>query len=183
MRKSRFSQTESVYAVKQVEMGVPIKEVAHKMLAIDSGHVCQDLYLACGAIGAGTCAVGAYSQDKMDAVLGVEGEDESRISVAPAGKVAQYTASHRHGCKRREQFLAGPASSVGINWSNPGTAYSRPRLQSMDCPRARRPPELEMRPQKSESLQQGPDQPSRTRACFLLQEASMLCPTGVCGVS
>jgi len=30
MRQSRFSQTEIVYAVKQVEMGVPIKEVARK---------------------------------------------------------------------------------------------------------------------------------------------------------
>ena len=30
MRKSRFSQTEIVYAVKQVEMGVPIKEIARK---------------------------------------------------------------------------------------------------------------------------------------------------------
>ncbi|MFC2105819.1 SagB/ThcOx family dehydrogenase [Candidatus Bipolaricaulota bacterium] len=61
--------------------------VAHKMIAIDSGHVCQNLYLACGAIGAGTCAVGAYSQDKMDAVLGVDGEEEFTIYVAPVGKV------------------------------------------------------------------------------------------------
>ena len=30
MRQSRFSQTEIVYAVKQVEMGVPIKEVARE---------------------------------------------------------------------------------------------------------------------------------------------------------
>ena len=30
MRQSRFSQTEIVYAVKQVEMGIPIKEVARK---------------------------------------------------------------------------------------------------------------------------------------------------------
>ena len=30
MRKSRFSDTEIVYAVKQVEAGVPIKELARK---------------------------------------------------------------------------------------------------------------------------------------------------------
>jgi len=62
--------------------------VAHKMIAIDSGHVCQNLYLSCGAIGAGTCAVGAYSQDKMDAVLGVDGDEEFTIYVAPVGRVA-----------------------------------------------------------------------------------------------
>ena len=30
MRQSRFTQTEIVYAVKQVEIGVPIKEVARE---------------------------------------------------------------------------------------------------------------------------------------------------------
>jgi hypothetical protein len=30
MRKSRFSETEIVYAVKQVEMGISVKEIAHK---------------------------------------------------------------------------------------------------------------------------------------------------------
>ena len=30
MRKSRFSETEIVYAVKQVEMGIPVKEIARK---------------------------------------------------------------------------------------------------------------------------------------------------------
>lgn len=62
--------------------------VAHKMIAIDSGHVCQNLYLACTAIGAGTCAVGAYSQDRMDGVVGVDGNEEFTIYVAPVGKVA-----------------------------------------------------------------------------------------------
>jgi SagB-type dehydrogenase family enzyme len=61
--------------------------VAHKMIAMDSGHVCQNLYLACGAIGAGTCAVDAYDQDKMDALVGVDGEDEFVVYVAPVGKV------------------------------------------------------------------------------------------------
>jgi len=39
---------------------------AHKVIAIDAGHVCQNLYLACEAIGAGTCAIGAYDQEKVD---------------------------------------------------------------------------------------------------------------------
>lgn len=61
--------------------------VAHKMIAMDAGHVCQNLYLACGAIGAGTCAVDAYDQDKMDALVGVDGEDEFVVYMAPVGKV------------------------------------------------------------------------------------------------
>jgi SagB-type dehydrogenase family enzyme len=58
-----------------------------KLIAQDSGHVCQSLYLACTAIHVGTCAVGAYSQIKMDALLGVDGVDEFTIYCAPVGKV------------------------------------------------------------------------------------------------
>ena len=57
-----------------------------KLIAQDSGHVCQNLYLACTAIQAGTCAVGAYNQIKMDALLGVDGIDEFTIYCAPVGK-------------------------------------------------------------------------------------------------
>lgn len=60
---------------------------SHKVIAIDVGHVCQNLYLACEAIGAGTCGVAAYHQEKMDALLGVDGEEEFAIYLAPVGKV------------------------------------------------------------------------------------------------
>lgn len=60
---------------------------AHKVIAIDAGHVCQNLYLACEAISAGTCAVAAYDQDAMDRLLRVDGEDEFAIYLAPVGKV------------------------------------------------------------------------------------------------
>lgn len=60
---------------------------SHKVIAMDAGHLCQNLYLACEAIGAGTCAIGAYHQEKMDALLGVDGEDEFTIYLAPVGKL------------------------------------------------------------------------------------------------
>jgi SagB-type dehydrogenase family enzyme len=60
---------------------------AHKAIAMDAGHVCQNLYLACEAIGAGTCAVAAYDQERLDELLGVDGEEEFAIYLAPVGKV------------------------------------------------------------------------------------------------
>ncbi|HBH61359.1 MAG TPA: thioester oxidase [Nitrospiraceae bacterium] len=60
---------------------------AHKVIALDAGHVCQNLYLACEAIGAGTCAIAAYHQEQMDRLLGVDGKDEFTIYLAPAGKI------------------------------------------------------------------------------------------------
>jgi SagB-type dehydrogenase family enzyme len=58
-----------------------------KVIALDAGHVCQNLYLAATAIGAGTCAIGAYNQAAMDAVLGVDGDDEFVIYMATVGKI------------------------------------------------------------------------------------------------
>jgi len=61
--------------------------VAPKMIALDAGHLCQNLYLACEALGAGACAVGAYRQDEMDALLGVDGQEEFVVYAAPVGKI------------------------------------------------------------------------------------------------
>lgn len=60
---------------------------SHKIIAIDAGHMCQNLYLACEALGCGTCAVGAYDQKVLDAAVGLDGEEEFIIYCAPAGKV------------------------------------------------------------------------------------------------
>jgi SagB-type dehydrogenase family enzyme len=59
---------------------------AHKVIALDAGHVCQNLYTACEAIHAGTCAVAAYHQDLMDNLLGVDGNEEFVIYLAPVGR-------------------------------------------------------------------------------------------------
>jgi len=58
-----------------------------KIIAQDSGHLCQNLYLAAESIECGTCAIGAYSQSKMDKLIKVDGVDEFVVYVSPVGKV------------------------------------------------------------------------------------------------
>jgi SagB-type dehydrogenase family enzyme len=58
---------------------------AHRVILMDAGHVCQNLYLACEAIGAGACAVAAYDQAEMDKLIGLDGEEEFAVYVAPVG--------------------------------------------------------------------------------------------------
>jgi SagB-type dehydrogenase family enzyme len=60
---------------------------AHKCMLIDAGHLCQNLYLACTAIGCGTCAVGDYDQEMLDGFLGLNSEDEYAVYLAPVGRV------------------------------------------------------------------------------------------------
>jgi len=59
---------------------------AHKVIAIDAGHVCQNLYLACEAIGAGTCAIAAYDQEALDTLLRIDGKAEFAVYLAPVGR-------------------------------------------------------------------------------------------------
>ena len=59
-----------------------------KDILISVGHICQNLYLACEALGLGTCATVAYQQDALDRLLDVDGVDEIPLYMAPVGAVA-----------------------------------------------------------------------------------------------
>ena len=61
--------------------------LSHKIIALDAGHLCQNLYLASESIGCGTCAIGAYDQEKADALLGVDGVEEFTVYLASVGKL------------------------------------------------------------------------------------------------
>ncbi|MFU8795685.1 MAG: SagB/ThcOx family dehydrogenase [Dehalococcoidia bacterium] len=61
---------------------------AHKVILLDAGHVCQNLYLACEAVNAGACAVAAYDQELIDQLLRVDSEYEFAIYLAAAGKLS-----------------------------------------------------------------------------------------------
>lgn len=60
---------------------------AYKFIAMDAGHLCQNLYLAVEAIHAGTCAIAAYDQQLVDSVINVNGKDEFTVYLAPVGKI------------------------------------------------------------------------------------------------
>ncbi len=63
-------------------------QAAHRVILLDAGHVCQNLYLACQAIDAGTCAIAAYDQEAMDDLLQVDGKDQFTVYLAPVGKIS-----------------------------------------------------------------------------------------------
>jgi SagB-type dehydrogenase family enzyme len=60
---------------------------AHKVIALDVGHVCQNLYLACTALHAGTCAIAAYDQSACDQLLDVDGKEEFTVYISSVGEV------------------------------------------------------------------------------------------------
>lgn len=66
---------------------------AHKFVLIDAGHICQNLYLGCEALGLGICGIGAYDQAQVDRLLGLpkfeEGDPQEELTVymASVGRV------------------------------------------------------------------------------------------------
>lgn len=61
-------------------------ERGYRYLHLDAGHVCQNLYLAAGAIGCGACAIAAFDDEAMNATLGIDGEAQFTIYLATVGK-------------------------------------------------------------------------------------------------
>ena len=64
---------------------------AKKIILQDSGHLSQNLYLACESINCGTCAIGAYNQKLFDKLCQLDGKDEFVVYVAPVGRVTEKT--------------------------------------------------------------------------------------------
>ena len=75
-----------IWTVLPYRMEWRYAEASYKVLALDAGHVGQNLYLACESIGAGTCAIAAYDQKKADDLLNIDGDDEFVIYMSPVGK-------------------------------------------------------------------------------------------------
>lgn len=71
---------------------------SHKYMLLDAGHVCENLYLACEAVGCGTCAIGSYNQELLDELLGfapgpsAEKDYEFAVYAAPVGKKKEQDA-------------------------------------------------------------------------------------------
>ncbi|MBN2228146.1 MAG: SagB/ThcOx family dehydrogenase [Candidatus Thorarchaeota archaeon] len=61
--------------------------ISYKDILIEAGHICQNLYLACEAISAGTCAIAAYEQKAIDELIRVDGENEMAVYISPVGKI------------------------------------------------------------------------------------------------
>jgi SagB-type dehydrogenase family enzyme len=61
-------------------------ERSMRYLFLDAGHVCQNLYLAAESIGCGTCAIAAYDDVQLNALIGADGVDQFAIYLATVGK-------------------------------------------------------------------------------------------------
>jgi len=85
-RKIAESAVTFIWAAVVERMAWRYGERGYRYLHLDAGHVCQNLYLAGEALGCGTCAIAAYNDDAVNALLGLDGDEQFVIYLASLGK-------------------------------------------------------------------------------------------------
>jgi SagB-type dehydrogenase family enzyme len=62
------------------------RERAYRYIYMDAGHIGQNLYLSATALGLGCCTVGAFFDEEVDRLIGVDGKEEISIYLGAIGR-------------------------------------------------------------------------------------------------
>lgn len=63
------------------------RDRAVRYIGMDLGHVCQNVQLAATAMGFGSCPIGAFYDDDINKLLGVDGQEETVLYLVTVGKI------------------------------------------------------------------------------------------------
>ena len=70
------------------------RERAYRYIYMDAGHVGQNLYLAATGLNLGCCTVGAFFDDEIDHLIGIEGTGEITIYLGAVGHIRQRSSGY-----------------------------------------------------------------------------------------
>ena len=62
------------------------RERAYRYIYMDAGHIGQNVYLAATALGLGCCTVGAFFDEEVDRLIGVDGIEEISVYLGAVGR-------------------------------------------------------------------------------------------------
>jgi SagB-type dehydrogenase family enzyme len=62
------------------------RERAYRYVLLEAGHIGQNLYMAATSMGLGACAVGAFLDGELNALLGLDGVEEAVLYVVSVGE-------------------------------------------------------------------------------------------------
>jgi SagB-type dehydrogenase family enzyme len=82
----RSSAVTFIWSAVIYRMAWRYSERAYRLVHLDAGHACQNLYLAAEQIGCCTCAIGAFDDQQMADALKIDGEEEFVIYCAAVGR-------------------------------------------------------------------------------------------------
>ena len=61
------------------------RQRAYRYIYLDAGHIAQNLYLAGTALDVGVCGIGAFFDDQVNKLIGVDGTEETILYMASVG--------------------------------------------------------------------------------------------------
>ena len=61
------------------------KDRAYRYMYLDAGHIAQNLYLAAEALGLGMCVIGAFYDESVNCLIGIDGMTETAVYMAVVG--------------------------------------------------------------------------------------------------
>jgi SagB-type dehydrogenase family enzyme len=65
------------------------RQRTYRYVMLEAGHIAQNIYLAATSMGLGACAVGAFLDDRLNHLLGVDGTEEAVVYTLSVGKLAR----------------------------------------------------------------------------------------------
>ncbi|MBI4331670.1 MAG: SagB/ThcOx family dehydrogenase [Chloroflexi bacterium] len=63
------------------------QERAYRYVLLDAGHLGENLYLAATSLGLGPCGIGAFFDDEMNRLVGVDGDEEAAVYLVSIGRL------------------------------------------------------------------------------------------------
>ena len=63
------------------------RERSYRYALLEAGHLGQNVYLAGASMGLGVCAVGAFLDDELNSMLGVDGQEEAAVYTLAVGRM------------------------------------------------------------------------------------------------
>jgi len=85
----RSSAVTFIWSVVIYRMAWRYSERAYRLVHLDAGHACQNLYLAAEQIDCGVCAIGAFDDRQIAEVLKIDGEEEFVVYCATVGRKSE----------------------------------------------------------------------------------------------
>jgi len=76
-----------IWTAMMLRCMVKYRNRAMRYIPMDLGHVCQNVQLASTAMNLGSCPIGAFFDDDINRLLGVDGEDETVLYLVTVGKL------------------------------------------------------------------------------------------------
>ena len=76
-----------IWTAMMLRCMVKYRDRAMRYIPMDLGHVCQNVQLASAAMGLGSCPIGAFYDNDINELLGVDGEEETVLYLITVGKL------------------------------------------------------------------------------------------------